>query len=81
MNDDAILAQATDCVRAYSVGSIALIQRQLRLPYAKACALMHVLESRRVVSAVGPSGLRQVLDEEGNPIPLPTGKAGSALMP
>lgn len=63
--------QAAALVREHSVGSAALLQRHLRLPYAAALAMLEGMELRGVVGEPGENQLRQVLGADGQPLPIP----------
>ncbi len=70
---DALLDEAISLVRAQNRASISLLQRKLRIGYARAARIMDLLEDRGVVSPVdGPGHSREVLPEddeaEGNAV-------------
>ncbi|MGQ9681747.1 MAG: DNA translocase FtsK [Anaerolineae bacterium] len=59
---DALLGEAIELVRAQNRASVSLLQRKLRVGYARAARLMDLLEERGVVGpAEGPTHSREVL--------------------
>ncbi|PZS04216.1 MAG: hypothetical protein DLM70_08115 [Chloroflexi bacterium] len=61
---DELLDEATRVVREYSHASVSLLQRRLKVGYARAARLMEQLESRNVVGPVDGGKQRPVLSEE-----------------
>jgi S-DNA-T family DNA segregation ATPase FtsK/SpoIIIE len=61
--EDELLAEATRIVREYQHASINLLQRRLKIGYARAARLMDQLEAHHVVGPADGSKQRPVLDE------------------
>ncbi|GAC1636094.1 MAG: hypothetical protein NVS4B2_24110 [Chloroflexota bacterium] len=62
--DDELLQEATNAVREYQHASVSLLQRRLKVGYARAARLMDQLEARGVVGPVDGSKQRPVLARE-----------------
>ena len=62
---DDLLDEATRVVREYQHASVSLLQRRLRVGYARAARMMDQLEERGVVGPADGSKQRSVLDEDG----------------
>jgi S-DNA-T family DNA segregation ATPase FtsK/SpoIIIE len=61
---DDLLDEATQVVREYQHASVSLLQRRLRVGYARAARLMDQLEERGVVGAADGSKQRPVLHDD-----------------
>lgn len=61
--DDDLLAEAVQIVREYQHASVSLLQRRLKVGYARAARLMDQLEARGVVGPADGSKQRPVLEE------------------
>jgi S-DNA-T family DNA segregation ATPase FtsK/SpoIIIE len=61
---DELLDEATRVVREYRHASVSLLQRRLKVGYARAARLMDQLEARSVVGPADGSKQRRVLDED-----------------
>ncbi|HOG45328.1 MAG TPA: DNA translocase FtsK [Anaerolineae bacterium] len=74
---DALLDEAIALVRAQNRASVSLLQRKLRVGYARAARIMDLLEERGVVGPPeGPTHSREVLPEEDEEVQLETGEEG-----
>jgi S-DNA-T family DNA segregation ATPase FtsK/SpoIIIE len=62
--DDDLLQEATDVVRKFRTASVTLLQRHLRIGYARAARLMDCLEERGIVGPADGSKQRPVLDAD-----------------
>jgi hypothetical protein len=81
INAQAGTMQATTYHRAYEdalqlvlqhgVGSVSLVQRHMRISYSLASSLVESMETNGLVTSPGPDGLRQVIDPDGNVLPIP----------
>jgi S-DNA-T family DNA segregation ATPase FtsK/SpoIIIE len=61
--DDELLSEAVRVVREFHTASVSLLQRRLRIGYARAARLMDQLEAHRVVGPADGSKQRPVLDD------------------
>jgi S-DNA-T family DNA segregation ATPase FtsK/SpoIIIE len=61
---DELLAEAIHIVREYQHASVSLLQRRLKVGYARAARLMDQLEDAKVVGQADGSKQRPVLDED-----------------
>ncbi|MBV9278561.1 MAG: DNA translocase FtsK, partial [Chloroflexi bacterium] len=61
---DELLDEATRVVREYQHASVSLLQRRLKVGYARAARLMDQLEARSVVGPADGSKQRRVLDQD-----------------
>lgn len=61
--DDDLLSEATQVVREYQHASVSLLQRRLKVGYARAARLMDQLEAHGVVGPADGSKQRPVLEE------------------
>ena len=59
--DEDLLAEATKLVRIENKCTLSLLQRRLRVSYAKGLHILDLLEERGVVGSVGENGKREVL--------------------
>lgn len=62
--EDELLEEATRVVREYQHASVSLLQRRLKVGYARAARLMDQLEARQIVGPADGSKQRAVLDDE-----------------
>jgi S-DNA-T family DNA segregation ATPase FtsK/SpoIIIE len=62
--DDDLLSEATRVVREYQHASVSLLQRRLKVGYARAARLMDQLEAHGVVGPADGSKQRPVLEEQ-----------------
>ncbi len=63
-DDDALLAEAVTTVVRTGAASVALLQRRLRVGYARAGRLIDVMEQRGIISGFDGSKARKVLIDE-----------------
>ena len=59
--DEDLLAEATKLVRIENKCTLSLLQRRLRVSYAKGLHILDLLEERGVVGSMGENGKREVL--------------------
>jgi len=64
--DDDLLGDATRVVREYRHASVSLLQRRLKVGYARAARIMDQLEAKGVVGPADGSKQRQVLDGDAD---------------
>jgi S-DNA-T family DNA segregation ATPase FtsK/SpoIIIE len=62
--DDELLGEAIRVVREYNHASVSLLQRRLKIGYARAARVMDQLEAHGVVGPADGSKQRPVLDNE-----------------
>jgi S-DNA-T family DNA segregation ATPase FtsK/SpoIIIE len=60
-DDDALLSQAVDIVRRSDKASASLLQRRLRIGYARAARILDQMEDRGIVGPADGSRFREVL--------------------
>ena len=61
-NEDPLYGQALQVVLHNKKASISLVQRSLSIGYNRAAQLLQTMESRHIVTSMGSSGQREVLD-------------------
>jgi ribosomal protein S25/DNA polymerase III delta prime subunit len=65
--EDDLLEQAEQVVQEYERASISLLQRRLKIGYARAARLIDLLEERGVISRAEPGGrAREILEPRGS---------------
>jgi DNA segregation ATPase FtsK/SpoIIIE-like protein len=65
--EDELLEQAEQVVQEYERASISLLQRRLKIGYARAARLIDLLEERGVISRAEPGGrAREILEPRGS---------------
>jgi S-DNA-T family DNA segregation ATPase FtsK/SpoIIIE len=72
---DRLLSDAIDVIREYDRASASLLQRRLKVGYARAARIIDQLEARGYIGAFDGSNARQVLRRE----PPPAGGPGAGL--
>ncbi len=75
-DDDALLAEAVTTVVRTGAASVALLQRRLRVGYARAGRLIDVMEQRGIISGFDGSKARKVLIDEDD-LPRVLGRASA----
>jgi ribosomal protein S25/DNA polymerase III delta prime subunit len=76
--EDELLEQAEQVVQEYERASISLLQRRLKIGYARAARLIDLLEERGVISRAEPGGrAREILEPRGSL--RPNGDQGRTL--
>jgi S-DNA-T family DNA segregation ATPase FtsK/SpoIIIE len=74
---DRLLPDAVDVIREYDRASASLLQRRLKVGYARAARIIDQLEARGYIGAFDGSNARQVLRRDG-PGPVGSGPAGGS---
>lgn len=69
--EDPLIEEAIEHIRATQKTSIAFVQRKLRIGYNRAARIIEELEQRGVISAADRAGNRKVI-EQTEPTPAPT---------
>jgi S-DNA-T family DNA segregation ATPase FtsK/SpoIIIE len=67
---DRLLPDAVEVIREYDRASASLLQRRLKIGYARAARIIDQLEARGYIGAFDGSNARQVLRRDGGPAPL-----------
>jgi S-DNA-T family DNA segregation ATPase FtsK/SpoIIIE len=73
---DRLLSDAVDVIREYDRASASLLQRRLKIGYARAARIIDQLEARGYVGQFDGSNARQVLRRETSPAPAPEPELG-----